>query len=292
MDPLTTMSELGTRHPRPGAAFRLTGLDRVTPLLDGDPSVLVAVLDGPVRADHPGFAPGAVRTTADAPAIADEAVAHGTMVTGLLAARRDSDVYGLCPGCRILVRPIFAGANLGAHPDTVADALVECVDRDARLMNISGAFGTSSRVANTRLVRALDYAATRGAIVVVAAGNDGRVGGSSLISHPWVVPVASCDERGRPIGNLGASIGRRGVLAPGFGIETLTPDGRIGTVSGSSAATVLVTAALALTWSAAPQLSGGVLRSKLLVGPRRSIVPPLLDAWELYKSVAQVEVSS
>ena len=69
----------------------------------------------------------------------------------------------------------------------------------------------------------LNYAAQRAALVVAAAGNQGTVGGSAITRHPWVIPVAACDARGRPLGmtNLGSAIGRRGLMAPGDAITSL-----------------------------------------------------------------------
>jgi subtilisin family serine protease len=170
----------------------------------------------------------------------------------------------------------------------VADQIVECVDAGARLLNISAAYILPSSAGDGRLTMALDHATSRGAIVVVAAGNYGRIAGSPLVSHHSVVPVASCDESGRPMpsSNLGASIGRRGVLAPGFGIPSLAPAGGLKLLNGTSAATALVTGAIALAWSGAPAAPVAAVRRALLGWrTRRVIVPPLLDAWALYQRV-------
>jgi subtilisin family serine protease len=187
------------------------------------------------------------------------------------------------------VRPIFTGDGVpSTDPAIVADQIVDCVDAGARLLNISAAYGFPSVAGNSRLTIALDHATSRGAIVVAAAGNYGRIAGSPLVSHPAVVPVASCDESGRPMpsSNLGASIGRRGVLAPGFGIRSLAPGGGLDLLNGTSAATALVTGAIALAWSGAPAVPVAAVRRALHgSGARRAIVPPLLDAWALYRRV-------
>ncbi|MBV8111318.1 MAG: hypothetical protein JO012_16295, partial [Hyphomicrobiales bacterium] len=47
---------------------------------------------------------------------------------------------------------------------------------------------------------ALDMAARCGVIVVAAVGNQRIVGSSTLTRHPWVIPVAACDQR-CPFGN-------------------------------------------------------------------------------------------
>jgi hypothetical protein len=60
--------------------------------------------------------------------------------------------------------------------------------------------------------------------------------------------VTSTDDFGRPLAstNLGGSIGRNGVSAPGAGITSLTPDGGYGPFGGTSAAAVLVCGVIAL----------------------------------------------
>jgi len=39
------------------------------------------------------------------------ACSHGTLVAGVLSARRDSLHPGICPGCTLVVRPIFSDAG-------------------------------------------------------------------------------------------------------------------------------------------------------------------------------------
>lgn len=246
---------------------------------------MIGVLDGPVAA-HPGL-----RGLGSNGETADKASLHGTLVAGVLAAQPGSGAPGICPACRLIVRPIFAGDGApNTDPATVADQIADCVDAGARLLNISAAYVSPPGLGKGRLGLALDYASRRGAIVIVAAGNYGHIAGSPLVSHQSVVPVASCDESGKPMpsSNLGASIGRRGVLAPGFGITSLAPGGRLDILNGTSAATALVTGAVALAWAAAPSAPVAVVRRALLGRRvRRGIVPPLLDAWTLYKAVAR-----
>ena len=139
---------------------------------------------------------------------------------------------------------------------------------------------------------ALDYAAKRGVIIVAAAGNQGTIGSSAITRHPWVIPVAACDIRGRPIdhSNLGNSIGRRGLSAPGDSITSLGVEGgKLLTSGGTSAAAPFVIGTIALLRSEFPAATAAELKyavTQAYGSKRTTIVPPLLDAWASYKFMA------
>ena len=222
---------------------------------------------------------------------------HGTFVAGILCARRGSTAPAICPGCTLLVRPIFPETTSrneplpSATPEELAAAIIECVDAGARLVNVSAALVQlpSSR-GERALGNALDYAARRGAVVVAAAGNQGSVGSTVITRHPWVIPVAACDLRGRPLSesNLGSSIGRRGLSAPGEGVSSLATEGKPVASGGTSVAAPFVTGAIALAWSEFPTASAAHVRLAVRQAhaPRRaSVVPPLLNAWALYQAM-------
>jgi subtilisin family serine protease len=177
-----------------------------------------------------------------------------------------------------------------ATPDELAEAIIDCINAGARVINLSAALAQPSTKGERELEQALDYAVRRGAIVVAAAGNQGTVGSSAITRHPWVIPVVACDIVGRPISysNLGSSIGRWGLSAPGDNITSLGTEGKPLTFSGTSAAAPFVTGAIALVWSEFPNANAA--RIKLAVTQaslvrRNSVVPPLLDAWGAYQGM-------
>ncbi len=272
---------------------------------EGDPTLLIGLLDGPVAVDHVGLAGQSVVevTGGDGRAVAcvvrdSAACRHGTLVAGVLVAQRGLPAPGVCPGCRLLVRPIFSeGRRAEAMPQKLAAGIVECVAAGARIVNVSAAFIKTVSPGGSELTETLEHAARRGAIVVAAAGNEARIGGSPLTSHPWVIPVTSCDGWGRPLAgsNMGASIARHGLRAPGTGIMSLNAAGGYAPLHGTSGAAALVTGAIALAWSAVPTASAGQVRAAVTgtaVG-RRGLVPPLLDALALYQALttSSTEVS-
>ena len=172
--------------------------------------------------------------------------------------------------------------------------MIECVDAGARLLNVSAALIQLPSSAGERaLGYALDYAAKRGVVVVVAAGNQGYVGSTVITRHPWVIPVAACDLRGRPLSdsNLGNSIGRRGLSAPGEGVQSLATEGKPVFLGGTSVAAPFVTGAIALAWSEFPTVNAAQVRLAVIQAhaPRRaSVVPPLLNAWPLYQAIGEL----
>jgi subtilisin family serine protease len=267
----------------------------------GRPEIRIGLVDGPVAVDHPDLTTENVRPiSARVGAVCDRthsaACRHGTFVAGILTAKRTSAAPAICPQCTLLVRPIFPettqpNGNVPiADPEDLATAIFECLEAGARILNMSVALGQTSSKGERQVEEALDQAARRGVVVVAAAGNEGSIGSSVITRHPGVIPVVAYDCEARPISlsNLGASIGRRGLGAPGDRITSLGSDGQPVTRRGTSAAAPFVSGAAALLWSAFPTATAARIRMAITQasGLRRvSVVPPLLDAWKAYQSM-------
>ena len=272
-------------------------LVRLRPLMSltaGHADVVVGLIDGPVATQHQPFSWARFRDLSgdgNCQSGASPACEHGTLVAGLLAAARGSFTPAICPDCTFLIRPIFreGGDDQAiATPEDLADAIAAMVDAGARILNLSIALMHPSAKGVAELNLALDYAARRGVICVVAAGNQGNVGGSALTRHPWVLPVGACDAGGRPLpsSNLGSAIGRRGVVAPGVGVTSIGADGTPRAFGGTSAAAPFVTGTLALLWSLFPAATSSELQRAIAHSAgaaRRTVVPPLLDAFAAYR---------
>jgi subtilisin family serine protease len=165
------------------------------------------------------------------------------------------------------------------------------VSAGANVINLSAALIQPSLQRERELEQALDHAARRGVLVVAAAGNQGMVGSSALTRHPWVIPVTGCDLQGRPTrqSNLGTSIGRYGLTAPSENIVSIGIGSRAGIFSGTSAAAPFVTGTIALLWSEFPGASAAQIKSAVTRPNghgRRTISPPLLDAWAAYVAMS------
>jgi subtilisin family serine protease len=283
------------------ASLDLIGLTPLMKRTEGRGQVVIGLVDGPVDMKNASLATEAIRELAIPPqgqgAGCDyprsNSCRHGTFVAGILAARRGSDAPAICPGCTFVLRPIFAEEESAdslpaTTPRMLADAITEVVQAGATVVNLSCQILRGSKSAERDLDHAFDYAASRGALCVVAAGNEGLLGSSAITRHQWVIPVAACDRAGHPAegSNLGHSIGRRGLLAPGDGIRSLGPEHEGIPGDGTSAAAPFVTGAAALLWSEFPQAKAAdvwLALSLFHVSRRTSVVPPLLNAWRSFQ---------
>lgn len=306
---LANYSPLYTREPGPltpthEQTHNVLDLVNLRPLMElskGRVETIIGLIDGPVAIGHPDLQSAIIReipgklagTCAAAQSLS---CLHGTLVAGVLIAKRESDAPAICPECTLLVRPIFselsaASAEIpSASPLELAEALVDCVSHGANIINLSASLARPSARDASRVAEALDYCGNRGVIVVAAAGNQGTVGGSCITRHPCVIPVVACDLRGQPISysNLGNSIGRHGLRAPGAGVVSLGVDGSPRAFGGTSAAAPFVTGTLALLCSIFPNASRSEIESAVLGGlraRRSAIVPALLDADSAYRTL-------
>jgi subtilisin family serine protease len=272
----------------------MVGLTSLMLLTSGTPDIAVALLDGPVDRSHPDLAHANIRSIGDSDGChhtQSVACAHGTFVAGVLVAKRGSQAPAIAPGCTLLVRPIFHESGTGgqmpiATPASAATAIVDSTVAGARIVNLSAAT-VEPTTRSTRVLRdALNYAASRGTLVIAAAGNQGTLGSSEITRHPGVIPVAAYTRHGRPMtqSNLGQSLAQRGIGAPGDRIVSLRPGGDVRTWTGTSFAAPFVTGAVALLWSLFPAAPPGVLRNAVTGGNRRSsVIPSLLNAAAAYE---------
>ncbi len=280
--------------------IKLTALAKRT---NGRAEIAVGLIDGPVTITHPGLMTENIREVPGRlPGVCSRASSiacmHGTKVAGILSGRRTSQVAGICPGCTLLVRPIFSetSAQKNNMPNTtpaqLAEAIVDTVKAGAKIINMSMGLEKTSLSRQRVIEEALNYAARRGVIVVAAAGNQGMLTSSTVTRYPWVIPVVAYNYQGRPmqLSNLSQSIGRLGLGASGDDMVSLNAAGGLSIFSGTSAATPFVTGAIALLWSEFPSASAVEIKNALLGAvnaARHSVVPPLLNAEAAYQQLKQ-----
>lgn len=177
---------------------------------------------------------------------------HGTHIAGIIAsaAANGMGVAGVCS--RVSILPLKYYDNSGAGYNNLANtvrAIQYAVRAGAHIINYSG--GGADPAATEKA--AVDEASRRGVLFIAAAGNDGH-DNQFAPYYPAsyglenIVGVASVNRQGQllPSSNYGKPVH---VAAPGLGILSTLPDGRYGTMSGTSQATAFVTGAAALLYS-------------------------------------------
>jgi subtilisin family serine protease len=292
----------------PLSLVRLRSLMNIS---SGSPDITIGLIDGPVDLSHPALQESKIRAVKEYQLAACKnatsiACRHGTFIAGILCAKRGLDAPAICPGCTLLLRPIFTDQTLtdnnsnnnknnevlllfpSTTPEELSDAIIELVDGGARIINLSLGLSTSSLMTYPKLQEAYDYARQHRVIIVASSGNQGYIGGISLLHNEWIIPVAASDEYGRldPMSNFGPSVGSRGLMAPGTNVTSTSSGGGYVKMSGTSFAAPFVTGTLALLWSVFPTTSAADLVRCVRAGSsdrrHRSITPPLLNVEAVY----------
>jgi len=219
----------------------------------GAPGLVVAVVDSGVSA-HPDLAgkllSGWDYVNNDGDPTDDNG--HGTMVAGIIGAATNNStgIAGLCWGCKILPVKVLDASASGSYAN-IASGITYAADHGAKVINLSLGGSTAS----TTLQNAVDYATSKGALVVAASGNQGCNCVLYPAAYANAVAVGSVDGTNTKYSysNYGPSLD---LVAPGtnWATSSTTQSGYAG-FSGTSSATPVVAAAAALVLSEKPSLT-------------------------------------
>jgi subtilisin family serine protease len=206
---------------------------------------------------------------------------HGTIIAGIIAASSDRPfgIAGINPWARIMALKAMeldgTGGSIG-----LAEAIVYAVDHGARVINLSVGGPTLTKAEQD----AIDYAASRDVLVVVASGNEGvdtATFSPAGLKNVLAVAAVGPDLKRQGFSNWGSTIG---IAAPGVDILSLRArqtdllqltrrDYKPGTavvgeqfyrVTGSSFAAPMVSGAASLLLSVNPRLTAVQVRRMLL----------------------------
>jgi hypothetical protein len=178
---------------------------------------------------------------------------HGTHIAGTVAATLNNDVgiSGVAPGTSIMPVKVLDAKGVG-RDSTVAAGIRWATDHGARIVNMSFGGNQVSPV----LTDAVTYAASRGVVLVVAAGNDaGSEPNYPAASAPAIAVAATNRQDQRPaFSNYGTWVH---LAAPGTSILNTFWDGAstYRTLSGTSMAAAHVSGVAALLLSVASDLT-------------------------------------
>lgn len=241
----------------------------------GNADVTVAVVDSGVDMRHPDLA-GRLREDGrdfvDGDNDPSDENGHGTNVAGIIAATLDNGegIAGLAPGVNILPVRVMNAKGYGSDR-SIARGVRFAADKGARVINLSlGATLTiGADTESEQVTSAIRYAQEKGALVIVAAGNDFVPLPNAIVGdNPDVLVVAATDDDDvrADFSNYGAWVG---VTAPGVHILSTMPTYEVyltsdqvpdderfkqdyDYMSGTSQATPFVSALAALLFSAHP----------------------------------------
>ena len=244
---------------------------------------LVAVLDTGVDASDPDLRgvvlTGAARSFVDGTEAGTDPEGHGTSVAGIIAAHAGNGVGGAGVAAARILPVAIADADGRTTPAALVKGLRYATARGARVINIS--FGGRGYSAAEQT--AIDDAVRAGALVVVAAGNDGGAGGGPAYpgAYRQVLTVGALGSGGRAL-----AISERGpqvaIAAPGKDIASIPPRALPGIRAtglvrrtGTSMAAAIVSGAAARIIARHPRWTAQQVRTALRETARD--VPPAGD---------------
>jgi serine protease len=135
---------------------------------------------------------------------------HGSHVAGTIAQTTNNGqgVTGVAFNATLMPVKVLDGRGQGSH-DAIAQGIIYATDRGARIINLS----LSGRTGSSILAEAVDYATSRGVLVVAAAGNSGgAVEYPAAYQNALAVGAVGYDRRRVDYSNFGSQID---LVAPG-----------------------------------------------------------------------------
>ncbi|GAL91708.1 MAG: peptidase S8 [Microcystis wesenbergii TW10] len=136
---------------------------------------------------------------------------HGTHVAGTIAQSTNNNygVAGIAYKAKIMPLKVLSGTGGGSVGD-IAEAIRFAVDNQADVINMSLGGGGETQV----MKEAIEYAYSKGVVIVAAAGNADDNSAAYPARFPHVIGVSAVDASGNkaPYSNFGAGID---IAAPG-----------------------------------------------------------------------------
>jgi len=214
---------------------------------------------------------------------------HGTHVAGIIGAVRDNKlgIDGVATSVRLMA--IRAVPDGDERDKDIANAIRYAADNGANVINMS--FGKSWSPDKAAVDEAVKYAASRGVLMVHAAGNDAEdlatnnsyptsllLDGTRV--EPWIQVGASSWKGGDTIAASFSNYGKQqvDVFAPGVDILSTAPGGGVKRESGTSMAAPVVSGLAALIMAYYPELTAIevkkiILESSTKLGTRMTLKP-------------------
>ena len=197
---------------------------------------------------------------------------HGTAVAGIAGAVTDNflGISGVAWNAKIMHVNANAEGS-GRRINYGYQGIVYAAMNGADIINASwGAYGPLSGTP-AHISEAIELATDMGALIVAAAGNDGKDMSTHLpASHPLVLAAGWSGGFLAPgiTRQYSSNYGPTVLFAPGGDLWSTFPEGQYGEISGTSIAAPFISAVAALMKTRDPDLDPRALRNHLLVSSR------------------------
>ncbi len=257
----------------------------------GSDSIIIAIVDTGIDGTHPDLASKVITGTnyvTSTPCRAQSNCddnGHGTHVAGIASAVTNNGigVAGAAWEGRLMPVKVLNAQGNGFYTD-VALGIQYAADNGAKIINLS--LGGTSH--NNTLEGAVNYAYSKGCLIVAAAGNDYTEGLRYPARYANVMGVGSVDSNDlrSSFSNYGEGLS---VMAPGEGIYSTVPvPGSYGYKSGTSMSTPLVSGLAALVWSACPDMPRDQVRQLI----EQNAVDQGAPGWDKYYGYGRIDAGA
>lgn len=184
---------------------------------------------------------------------------HGTHVSGIAAAETNNStgVAGVSWGSKVLAVKVCDDAGSCPH-NLVAKGIKYAADHGVKIINLSLRFNSSY----DDLKSSVEYAVSKGVLVIAAAGNDGDANKNYPAAYPAVFSIGNTTSSdGRyTSSNYGSWVD---IAAPGTSIRSTVPNNSYGYMTGTSMAAPMVAGAAAVVWSGHPSWTAAKVQERL-----------------------------
>lgn len=205
---------------------------------------------------------------------------HGTHVAGIIGANRSNDlgIKGIADNVRIM--SVRAVPNGDERDKDIANAILYAVDNGAQLINMS--FGKAYSPQKEAVDKAVQYAESKGVLLIHAAGNDGddldkqpdyptKTLSNGTESKTWLeIGASSWGADENFVGSF-SNYGKKSVdlFAPGVQIYSTIPNNDYEDLQGTSMASPVTAGVAALLFSYFPELTADQVKNILKQSTRK-----------------------
>jgi len=225
-------------------------------------STKVAVLDTGVQATHKDLLKSVVKGTSfiDGSTGLTDTNGHGTWLAGIIAAVTDNNFGIAGVGCnKVKIVPVkVMGADGTGQDSDIINGVIWAADNGADVILM----GFSNPGFSPYLQEAIDYAWSKGVVLVAATGNIGISDPTFPAGDRGVIGVSATDQSDNLafFSNYGLSVFLAG---PGVDILTTGLKNSLVSISGTSASAAIVAGVAAFMKADDPTLTNGVIVGRL-----------------------------